>query len=420
VSDRSDLQQRLRFIGLDAEDAELLRALRPELERSAERIVRVFYRHLLSFPEMRELLSDAQVKARLLVLQKQYLLSLAPPSLDARYVEERLRIGRAHHRVGLEPRWYLGAYSLYFRLLVPLVSEALRGQPLHAERAVAALNKVLMLDAQLAMEAYIGRREERLEYLNRELATAGNDLQRVYERQSDELRETTARVRAVEQLASLGTVVAGLAHEIGTPMGVIQGHAELLESSVADEPARRRLRTIREQIDRISHILHTLLHMGRPRRTELQRVELRSVVEQSLSFLSEKFRRHRVSAKLQPGPSAAILGDVEKLQQVFLNLFLNAVDAMPQGGEIRVELQRLAHAAEVRVADTGHGIPPELIERIFDPFFTTKPAGQGNGLGLMVVQGIVSDHGGVLAVQSRVGEGTEFRIQLPVAEVAGA
>jgi signal transduction histidine kinase len=116
----------------------------------------------------------------------------------------------------------------------------------------------------------------------------------------------------------------------------------------------------------------------------------------------------------QDGP-AAILGDHEKLQQLFLNLFLNATDAMPGGGELRIELQRLPDAVEVRVGDTGHGIPEELLERIFEPFFTTK-SGRGSGLGLMVCRGIVQDHGGTIDVKSRVGEGTEFRLEFPAAE----
>src|SRR5262245_6471681 len=153
------LEQRIQFLDLVPEDLELLASLRPVMEDHADRIVGVFYRHLLSFAATRQLLADPQVKDRLLDMQKRYLVSLAPPQLGDAYVAERLRIGATHHRVGLEPRWYLGAYSLYFRLIVPLVYAHFRHQPPQAERAVLALNKVLMLDAQLAMESYIGHRE---------------------------------------------------------------------------------------------------------------------------------------------------------------------------------------------------------------------------------------------------------------------
>jgi signal transduction histidine kinase len=223
------LENRLQFLDVTPEDRELLGSLGGIMEDHADHIVGVFYRHLLSFPETRQLLIVPAVRDRLLEKQKQYLISLAPPSLGPDYVAERLRIGETHHRVGLEPRWYLGAYSLYFRLIVPLIYGHFRGQPMLAERAVLALNKVLMLDAQLAMESYIGHREEQLEHLNAELSRLGSQLEHRYERQSEELRETNARAEVAEELASIATIAAGLAHENGTPMGVIQGHTELLE-----------------------------------------------------------------------------------------------------------------------------------------------------------------------------------------------
>src|SRR5262249_39709651 len=137
-------------------------------------------------------------------------------------------------------------------------------EPALAERIILSLEKLLMLDASVAMDSYIARREERLAFLNQELANASRELERRFEAEHERSREATARARAAEQLVSLATLVAALAHEIGTPMGVIRGHAELLESSVSDERARKRLQTIREQIDRISHIIQTLLNMARP------------------------------------------------------------------------------------------------------------------------------------------------------------
>ena len=232
MSGAEDLQLRLDFLGLADEDREALAAIRPLLEKHAESFVAAFYRHLLSFEPTRALLADPDIKARLLGLQRDYLLSIAPPEIGPEYLQERVRIGEAHERFRLEPRWYLGAYSLYMGLLIPVVCEHYKNQPAQAERTLAALIKVLMLDAQLAMEAYMGRRESELEYLTQELASSSRELERSYEEQSVELRETTERARAAEQLASIGTLVAGLAHEIGTPMGVIQGHAEMLESSV--------------------------------------------------------------------------------------------------------------------------------------------------------------------------------------------
>ena len=231
----ADLRLRLEFLQFTDEDREALRAIRPLIEKHADAFVAAFYRHLLSFEPTRALLSDPQVKERLLHRQRDYLLSLTTGEIGPAYVDERTRIGETHERIGLEPRWYLGAYSLYVSLLLPLVYERYKAQPALAERTFGARFKLLMLDAQLAMESYMAQREEQLEYLTRELAASSRELERSYEEQGAELRETTERARSAERLASIGTLVAGLAHEIGTPMGVIQGHAEMLESSVTDE-----------------------------------------------------------------------------------------------------------------------------------------------------------------------------------------
>ena len=234
------------------------------------------------------------------------------------------------------------------------------------------------------------------------------------------MRHTTERARAAERLASLGTLIAGLAHEIGTPMGVIQGHAKLLEPEVTGEQARWRLRTIQEQIARISKIIQTLLNMARPGRRRLVPMALEPLLETTLYFVSEKLKRRgiEVSRCIEPVPS--LVGDPERLQQLFLNLFLNAADAMPDGGELRVSLAPgAAGEIEVRIADTGCGIEAHNLSRIFEPFFTTKPAGEGNGLGLMVVKGIVTDHGGTIEASSKPGQGTEFHLLFPPSRSGG-
>ncbi len=414
----TDRETRLAFLEWGAEDAENLRQLRPVLEKNADGFVSAFYRHLLSFEETHRLLADHDVKERLLTKQREYLLSLSEPVLDDAHFAGRIAIGAMHQRVGLEPRWYLGAYSLYQRLLVPLICEHFRTNLALAERIVVSLHKRLMLDAQLAMEAYISGREERLSFLNRELAGATRDLERRYASEHEQLRETTQRARAAEELASIATIIAGLAHEIGTPMGVIQGHAELLESSVSDERGRHRLRTIREQIERISQIIQTLLNMARPHEKEHRPVELTGIVRETVAFLSEKLRVHGITAELELPARVGMLGDHDKLQQLFINLVLNAIDASSDGGRIAISVSPAddGHVA-VRVRDDGHGMAPDIAARVFEPFFTTKPAGRGSGLGLVVAKGIVSDHGGTISVTSAPGRGTQFSLTFPCTKV---
>jgi signal transduction histidine kinase len=411
-----DLEQRLAFLNLQQSDQDLLVALGPLLGKHADSFVGAFYRHLLSFTPTRELLRDPEVKERLLAKQRAYLESLAGASFDDEYAADRRRIGEVHQRIGLEPRWYLGAYALYGSLVTPLIFEAFRHDPQRALDTMAALQKVLLLDAQLAMETYIDRAQRELEYVTEELAREGRRLARDFEDQRVELRETEDRARAAEELASVGTLVAGLAHEIGTPMGVIQGHAKLLESAVSGDDAVWRLKTIQEQVGRISKIIQTLLNMARPGRLRRVPVSLDPLLETTLSFVFEKLSHHQIQVRRAISPVSSVLGDPERLQQLFLNLFINAADAMPEGGELRVSLAEAGDGwVEARVGDTGHGISPRDLSRIFDPFFTSKAAGEGNGLGLMVAQGIVNDHGGSIEVQSVVGRGTEFRVRFPSA-----
>ena len=184
---------------------------------------------------------------------------------------------------------------------------------------------------------------------------------------------------------------------------------------MSDERGRKRLQTIREQIDRISHIIQTLLNMARPSERESTPIDLVVVLRETLAFLAEKLRTHRIETLLELPARAPLVGQADKLQQLFINLVLNAVDAMPDGGKLRLAIRPLpGERIEVTIADSGHGMAPETVARIFDPFFSTKAPGRGSGLGLVVAQGIVTDHGGTLKVASAPGQGTVFTITLPV------
>jgi len=418
---KEDLEERLAFLGWSAADLRTLAALEPLLESHADRFVAAFYRHLLSFEGTRELLRSPEVKERLLNKQREYLLSLGSTPVDDAYCEERVRIGRVHDRIGLAPSWYLGAYALYFSLLAPLVAEVHREDSTATANTLVSLVRRLLLDAELAVEAYNLAHDAKLTHLNRELAESSRSMAREQRATETELRQTERRAQAAESLASVATLVAGLAHEIGTPMGVIRGHAEALEGAVQGEKAQWRLRTIRDQIDRISTIIQSLLNIARPRQAVRVPVALEDVADTAIAFLSEKIRVRDVSVEREIQPPTVVRGDPDKLQQLFLNLFLNAIDAMPEGGTLRIAIGPCGPGeVEVRVADTGIGISGTDLPHIFTPFFSTKPAGRGSGLGLVVAAGIVADHGGHIDVQSEIGRGTEFVIGLPAdAQEAG-
>jgi len=411
------IAERLSYLGLDEDAFDRLRALRPLLEEHAEELAGQFYRRLIAFDEMRKHLRDEKTKERFLVSRRRYLLSLADCDFGPDYLEARRRSGLLQESAGISPAWITRLASLHLTLLAPLLAKHFQHDLVQGAAAGTALAARFALDIEIAMEAYMERREEGLAFMAKELAGERRRLQQALREQGVTLRETSERARAAEELASIATLVAGLAHEIGTPMSVIQGHAKMLERHVGEENGDGiwRLRTIQDQISRISHIIHTLLQIAHPRRWSHEDVPLDALIEQSLSFVGEKLAGRGIEVKRSLAEDVVVTGDRERLQQLLLNLFLNAADAMPDGGQLRVELSESEGSIEVRVADTGPGIEAADLPRIFEPFFTTKEAGQGNGLGLMVCKGIVTDHGGEIAVESGPGRGAAFTIVLPAA-----
>ncbi len=239
------------------------------------------------------------------------------------------------------------------------------------------------------------------------------------------LRDISARkrieqqLRRAERLAEVGTLAAGMAHEIGTPMNVILGRAEQLMRKTEDETTRRGLATITAQVERITKIMNQLLTFARRKPGERRPVNLGQSVEECLEVLQDRVRRRRITVEshfettLHP---VHVHGDPDEMSQVVLNLLINAIHAMPDGGTLRIALERVNSHVKMVVADTGHGIAEEDLPKIFDPFFTTKEAGQGTGLGLTVVHNIVQEHGGTIAVESKPGKGTTFTIMLPTAK----
>ena len=234
------------------------------------------------------------------------------------------------------------------------------------------------------------------------------------------LLESERRVRAAEDLASIGTLAAGLAHEVGTPMNVILGYAQMIQASAQDEATRERARIIREQVQRVSQIIQTLLNFARPEVRRRGSVDLVQVAEKSLSFLQERFRAGGIEVERCFELLPEIWADGEKLQQMFINLGINAADAMPDGGTLAIHLAPHGSTeVQIRVSDTGTGIPADVIKHVFEPFYTTKELGDGSGLGLAVVKGIVLDHGGSIDVASEFGKRTDFCVVLPIEEAPG-
>lgn len=265
-----------------------------------------------------------------------------------------------------------------------------------------------------------------------ENASLYEELRRSY----DELKQSQHLLVRQEKLASLGRLAAGLAHELNNPLSSVAGFAEALQrraggEGVADQPGATELQEyltmIQAEVSRAAAIVRRLLDFARQREPAFGPIDLQGVVAEAVSFVERQASLANQRITVAPFPEAyEVLGDPQMLQQVFLNLLTNALDAIEGDGEIRIAARRQEEAVgrglgrasvAVVVSDNGSGISPEDLARVFDPFFTTKEVGKGTGLGLAICQSIVEQHGGTIEVQSEgLGKGTVVTVRLPLAE----
>jgi two-component system, NtrC family, sensor kinase len=247
-------------------------------------------------------------------------------------------------------------------------------------------------------------------------------LEQKVEERTAELREknrlllqTQAELARAEKLADLGVVAAGVAHEINTPLAIIRGNTEVLEMCLPQEhPNREEVEIISLQTERMAKIVGNLLAFARQKSLNQKEFMVHKVLDDILSQIGHQIAMDRIEVVRQYAPGVGFIrGDADQLRQVFSNLILNALQAMPQGGTVTVATGSRGEESGcvVSIADTGKGIALEHLEKIFTPFFTTKDT--GSGLGLSVSYGIVKDHGGDIEVESTPGKGTCFRIVIP-------
>ena len=232
-------------------------------------------------------------------------------------------------------------------------------------------------------------------------------------RDMGEVKGLQAEVRRSERLAALGRLVAGMAHEIRNPLNSISGYSQHLRSKfISDTPEGKALDVIVKEVDRLNRVITELLDFSRPREPELELLDLNSVVRQTLSLVERETASQGVAVveELQ-NDVTMIMGHADSLKQLLLNLMLNALQAMPDGGVLTVQTGALADRAFLRISDTGQGIPEDTLETIFEPFYTTRES--GTGLGLAIVYRIVLDHRAEIRVESSPGAGTAFIVRFP-------
>lgn len=377
------LERRKQFACLTDADGELLKKLRAVFSEHADEVVDRFYAHLLAFEETRPFLAGEGSLERLKVLQRSYLLSLSSGEYDEAYVRDRLRIGRRHSKIGLDPEWYLGTYGLYLDLLLPLIHERFDEDVRGAVRASAALAKLMILDMQLVLDAYYGIRQKQA-------------------------------VEKTEQLAAVGELAASIAHEVRNPLAGMKGALEVLSKDL--EPSNQEIvDELLAQIERLEHLVRDLLTYARPRALVRRTFDVHELLDRLLRLYKDQCDAQQVTVQRVYAPGTRRLNaDPRQMEQVFLNLIHNALQAMPDGGKLTVIAGSSAGGIEFGFEDTGKGIPPTDLPKVHQPFFTTKH--RGSGLGLPIVKKIVEAHGGWFRLASRTGDGTSATVFIPSIE----
>jgi signal transduction histidine kinase len=240
-----------------------------------------------------------------------------------------------------------------------------------------------------------------------------------------QLNETQNQLIQTEKMAAVGQLAFGIAHEIRNPLGIILGGVELLGNKLAgkkEEIIKISLEKIEQSIDRANNIITTLLKFSRASQLNLQPVNVCKTMDAVVSLIKNQANLKNVRIKINyKDKDLEVRADPNMLQQAFFNLCINAIDAMPKGGKLFINVycetkEEVKRNIVIEIADTGKGIPKEKLSKIFEPFFTTKPPGEGTGLGLSIVHLILERHNATIDVESRVREGTKFVIKLPVAK----
>lgn len=344
-------------------------------------------------------------------------------SADRFKLEERIRT------IGKELTFFSEQTSLSERASIQVL--------LRRTREVLVVSIFFLFIVSLAIAAVVGRRVvnslkilegytkqisrgEFVDLVVREAEEEIRSLLTAFNRMSKELKVRQQQLVQSEKLAALGTLLSGVAHELNNPLSNISTSAQILEEVIEEDDLafkKRLLAQIEEQSDKARDIVRTLLEFSRIKEFKKQKLPLRKMVDETIVLIRGQVPRD-VDVVVEIPGDIEIIADKQRLQQVFLNLIKNAMDAIDADGHVWISARELAsdkvrNEVEIVIEDDGPGIETENLKRIFDPFFTTKDVGKGSGLGLFVVHDIVDWHGGTIRVESRPGLGTTFIIWLP-------
>ncbi|MFH0981529.1 MAG: ATP-binding protein [Planctomycetota bacterium] len=379
------------YVGFTEADVVQLQALGGALEPALDGVTDRFYERILADTTAAAILRESGVALSGFKNQlRAWLVELFRGPYDGSRWARTSKIGYAHVRVRLPQHYMVTAMNV---LRTDLIQAVYRLHPADSAAAVLAINKVLDLELAVMLEAY-----------------RVDDSQKV--RQAERQR-MERRLEEVSHLANLGELAATLAHEIKNPLAGISGAIQVIGTALdPDDPRREIIAEILSQIDRLDRTARDLLIYARPKPPSRTLQDVSKLIRRTLRFLRQEPALHHIPIRFQglQGDASARI-DEPQLEQVITNLVLNAAHACEHGGDVALSVTADREYVDIEIADTGQGMTRDTLERAFEPFFTTKA--KGTGLGLAICKRIVEAHHGEVTIQSREGEGTRVRIQLP-------
>jgi signal transduction histidine kinase len=381
-----------RYIGFDGEDAAHLRSLAPLVKPHLPAVVDRFYREIQRHPGARHVLGrDRQRIERTRGKLTAWLRSLFSRSYDAPSVQRGMQIGRVHAELQLPQHYMFAAIEVIRQELQSVIRAA---ELPDAESKLSSLQKLLVLETAAVLEGYTEALSEQ-----------------VREKERSAVQE---RLTRAEHLAEIGQLAASLAHEIKNPLAGISGAIQVIRDlTEPDAPHRPILAEILRQISRLDQTVKDLLVYARPMPPRFDRCNLNRLVERAMNVLRREpaVQRVRFEHRTDHRPLPSVEADENQIEQLLMNLVLNAADASRDGGLVTLTTAPTAQGVQLEVEDQGHGMDEETCQRALEPFFTTKS--RGTGLGLPICQRIVESHHGTLTIQSTLGRGTAVGVHLP-------